>query len=42
MTAEELAKVEDEHIDLSDVPELSDEFWSRAEIVKPDRTQHGC
>ena len=38
LTPEQIATVEDESIDLSDIPELDDEFWERAVIVEPDRT----
>lgn len=31
--------VEDEQIDFSDIPELDEEFWRRAELVEPDRTE---
>jgi hypothetical protein len=29
----------DEQIDYSDIEELDDEFWEKAEIVSPDFTQ---
>ena len=38
LTPEQIATVEDESIDLSDIPELDDEFWERAVTVEPDRT----
>ena len=34
-----MGPVEDEKIDFSDIPELDEEFWSRAELVEPDRTE---
>ena len=38
LTPEQIAAVKDEDIDFSDIPELGEEFWDRAEIVEPDRT----
>ena len=38
LTPEQIATVEDESIDFSDILELEDEFWERAVIVEPDRT----
>ena len=38
LTPEQLAKVKDEDIDFSDIAELDEEFWERAELVEPDRT----
>jgi len=32
-------KLRDEDIDLSDIPELTKEFWDNAVIVEPDTTQ---
>ena len=37
LTPEQIAAVKDESIDFSDIPELDEEFWDRAEVVKPDR-----
>ena len=34
-----MGPVEDENIDFSDIPELDEEFWMRAELVEPDRTE---
>ena len=34
-----LASLSDEEIDYSDIEELDDEFWEKAEIVSPDLTQ---
>jgi len=34
-----LASLSDEDIDYSDIEELNDEFWEKAEIVSPDLTQ---
>ena len=39
LTPDEIDAVEDEDIDFSDIPELDEEFWSRAELVEPDRTE---
>ena len=38
LTAEQIAAVEDESIDFSEIPELDEDFWDRAELVEPDRT----
>lgn len=38
LTSEQIATVEDESIDFSDIPESDDEFWERAVTVEPDRT----
>ncbi|MDH3659511.1 MAG: BrnA antitoxin family protein [Alphaproteobacteria bacterium] len=40
LTVDELAKVKDEDIDFSEVPQLDDAFWNEARVIKPDRTQH--
>lgn len=34
-----LASLSDEDIDYSDMEELNDEFWQKAQIVSPDLTQ---
>ena len=39
LTLDQLAAVKDEHIDFSDIPELDEEFWKRAEFAEPDRTE---
>jgi uncharacterized protein (DUF4415 family) len=39
LSAEELAAMPDEDIDFSDIPELDDAFWEKAELAAPDRTQ---
>jgi uncharacterized protein (DUF4415 family) len=36
LSAEELAALPDSEIDLSDIPELGEEFWKNAKIVMPD------
>ena len=38
LTPEQIAAVKDESIDFSDIAELDEEFWKRAELVEPDRT----
>jgi len=35
LTAEELAKIPDEEIDTSDIPEFSNEFWATAKLNPP-------
>ena len=39
LTLDQLAAVKDEHIDFSDIPELDEAFWKRAELIEPDRTE---
>ena len=39
MTVDEIATIKDKDIDFSDIPELGDDFWSKAKVVQPDRTQ---
>ena len=39
LTPDEIDAVEDENIDFSDIPELDEQFWRRAELVEPDRTE---
>ena len=36
---EELAALADEDIDTSDIPELDDSFWSKAELVEREGTE---
>ena len=38
LAPEQIAAVRDEDIDFSDIPELDEDFWERAELVEPDRT----
>lgn len=38
LTAEQIAVEKDESIDFSDIPELNEEFWERAQVAKPNRT----
>lgn len=35
----ELEAAKEEKIDYSDIPELNDEFWAKAQLTEPDRTQ---
>ena len=39
LTPDQIDAVEDKDIDFSDIPELDEEFWSRAELVEPDPTE---
>ena len=39
LTPEQIAGVDDENIDFSDIPELDEDFWKGAKIVEPDRTE---
>ena len=39
LTPDQIDAVEDKDIDFSDIPELDEEFWRRAELVEPDRTE---
>ncbi len=39
MTPQQIANVKDEDIDLSDIPELDDNFWESAVLVEPDTTE---
>jgi uncharacterized protein (DUF4415 family) len=38
-TAEELAAMQDEDIDFSDIPEAGPEFWANAQLVMPQPKQ---
>ncbi len=38
LTPEQIAAVKDESIDFSDIAELDEEFWKRAELIEPDLT----
>ena len=42
LTLKEIGEVKDEDIDFSDIPELGDEFWKNAKVVRagPDGTGH--
>lgn len=35
----DLAELDDDAIDTSDIPELDDAFWDKAVLVEPDLTQ---
>lgn len=39
LTPAQIADTEDESLDFSDIPELDDTFWPRAELVNSDLTQ---
>ena len=39
LTPDQIAAMQDENIDFSDIPELDEAFWRRAEIIEPDRTE---
>ena len=39
LTSGEIAAIKDERIDFSDIPELDEAFWKRAEIIEPDHTE---
>lgn len=39
LTLEELARVKNEDIDFSDIPELDESFWKNARLVEPEGTQ---
>ena len=39
LTAKEIAAISDEEIDFSDIPELDDEFWEKAEMVLPENKE---
>lgn len=38
LTADELRQMPDEDIDLSDIPELDENFWRNAKLVLPEGT----
>ena len=38
LTPGRIAAIKDEDIDFSDIPELDETFWQRAELLEPDRT----
>ena len=39
LTPDQIDAVKDESIDFSDIPELDEKFWRRAELFEPDRTE---
>ena len=39
MKKDSARRIDDERIDYSDIPELDEDFWERAELVEPERTQ---
>lgn len=40
LTIEELAKIDDNEIDYSEIPELGDEFFANAKVVNPPQKVH--
>ena len=36
LTPRQIAATKDENIDFSDIPELDETFWQRAELVEPE------
>ena len=38
LTPGQIETMKDEDIDFSDIPELDETFWQKAELVEPDRT----
>ena len=39
LTPEQIAARKDEEIDFSDIPELDEAFWKRAQLIEPDHTE---
>ena len=39
LAPEQIAEIEDEDIDFSDIPELDESFWEEAELVIVDSTE---
>ncbi len=39
LTPDQIAAIQDKDIDLSDIPELDDDFWQEAEVKFPDLTE---
>jgi uncharacterized protein (DUF4415 family) len=39
LSLEELANLDDDAIDTSDIPELDDRFWQTAALVEPEGTE---
>ena len=39
LTLRQIAATKDENIDFSDIPELDETFWQRAELIEPDLTE---
>ena len=39
LTPRQIAATKDENIDFSDIPELDETFWQRAELIEPDLTE---
>ena len=39
LTPGQIEAVKDKNIDFSDIPELDETFWQRAELIEPDLTE---
>lgn len=39
LTSDQIAAAKDQDIDFSDIPELNEDFWRKAELIEPDRTE---
>ncbi len=39
LSPKQLAELDDKNIDFSDISELDDAFWQKAELVEPDKTE---
>ena len=39
MTVEELEAMDDADIDLTDMPEITDEMWKNAKVILPERVE---
>ena len=39
LTPRQIEATKDENIDFSDIPELDETFWQRAELIEPDLTE---
>jgi uncharacterized protein (DUF4415 family) len=39
LTKKQLATVQDSDLNFSDLPELNDNFWKKAEMIEPDNTE---
>ena len=42
LTLKEIGEVKDEDIDFSDIPELDEDFWKNAEVVKPGHAKRAA
>ena len=39
LTPAQIAATKDENIDFSEIPELDEAFWQKAELIEPDLTE---